>query len=344
MDGEDLGKAIKADPQLGETLLIMMTSMGKRGDAKRLHALGFSAYLTKPVKQSQLFDCLSTVLGMSHEPAAAQVLPLITRHTLNEAQRRQIRILLVEDNLTNQQVALRILEKLGFRANAVGNGREAVEALEQVPYDLVFMDVQMLVMDGFTATQTIRGGRTNVLNPEIPIIAMTAHAMKGDRERCIGAGMNDYISKPISPKDLAEVLDKWLNHIHKSQPAVPEPFPQKEEWLDGPLVFDRETLTDRLMGDEELVREICAGFLEDMTIQIRELRQSIERNDEDVARRMSHTIKGAAANVGAMALNAVALNMEKTAKAGQLEELVPVMSEMERQFDLLKIRMEETLI
>jgi two-component system, sensor histidine kinase and response regulator len=344
MDGEDLGKAIKADPSLSETLLIMMTSMGKRGDAKRLHAMGFSAYLTKPVKQSQLFDCLSTVLGMSNQPAAVQVPPLITRHTLNEAQRRQVRILLVEDNLTNQQVALRILEKLGFRADAVGNGREAVEALEQVPYDIVFMDVQMPVMDGFTATQTIRGGRAKVVNPEIPIIAMTAHAMKGDRERCLGAGMNDYISKPISPKDLAEALDKWLNHIPKSRPAVPAPFPQKEECLDGPLVFDRKTLTDRLMGDEELVREICAGFLEDMTIQIRELRQSIERSDGDVVGRLSHTIKGAAANVGAMALNAVALNMEKNAKAGQLVELVPVMSEMERQFDLLKIRMEENLL
>ena len=180
----------------------MMTSLGLRGDAKRLEEIGFSAYLTKPVKQSQLHDCLATVLGAaaSGEGAGDR---LITRHTLSEARRRNVRILLVEDNATNQQVALRILEKLGFRADAVANGQEAIRALENAPYDLVFMDVQMPVMDGFEATRLIRSGTTGCPKPRIPIIAMTAHAMKGDRERCLEAGMDDYVSKPISPQALA---------------------------------------------------------------------------------------------------------------------------------------------
>ena len=197
----------------------MMTSLGKRGDAKRLEAIGFSAYLTKPVKQSQLYDCLATVLGGGAAPAKTPETALVTRHTLHEARRRKVRILLAEDNLTNQQVALGILEKLGFRADAVANGREAIQALETIPYDIVFMDVQMPVMDGFEATRAIRSGKTGVPNPRIPIIAMTAHAMKGDRERCLEAGMDDYVSKPIAPQALAEALEKWVDTAQEQPPV-----------------------------------------------------------------------------------------------------------------------------
>jgi PAS domain S-box-containing protein len=243
MDGEALGRMIKGDPQLRDTLLMMMTSLGMRGDRKRLEAIGFAAYLTKPVKQSQLHDCLATVLvgaaASGKEPGAT----LITRHTLSEARRRNVRILLAEDNPTNQQVALGILEKLGFHAVAVADGQEAIEALERAPYDIVFMDVQMPVMDGFEATRLIREtesaraeggnlelergrgetGRAGIAVPptqvpglsphpsrRIPIIAMTAHAMKGDRERCLEAGMDDYIAKPIDPQALVDAIEKWM--------------------------------------------------------------------------------------------------------------------------------------
>ena len=168
-DGETLGRTIKADPELGGTLLVMLTSIGQRGDAKRLEEIGFAAYLTKPVRQSQLHDCLATVLGRSLGDGARPAGPsrsLVTRST--EARRRQVRILLAEDNTTNQQVALRLLEKLGFRADVVANGREAVEALETVPYDLVFMDVQMPVMDGFEATRGHSLGSARAPSPTRP--------------------------------------------------------------------------------------------------------------------------------------------------------------------------------
>jgi len=341
MDGESLGLAIKADPLFHETLIIMMTSLGKYGKMNRFSAMGFSACLTKPVKQAQLYDCLATILGGT-EPVKTPETSPVTQNTRSNAHRRQARILLVEDNMTNQQVALRILEKLGYRADAVNNGLEAIEALENALYHIVFMDIQMPVMDGFTATQIIRSGQTKVPDPQIPIIAMTAHAMNGDRKRCIEAGMNDYISKPIAHQALSKALDKWLVHVATAQPSASS-LPEDKTPLIGPPVFDREALMDRLMGDEDLVKEICMGFLGDMPIQINVLRQHIGRNDSTSAGGQSHTIKGAAANVGGMALSATALNMEKAAKAGRWDEIASIMSEMERQFDLLKNHMEKNI-
>ncbi len=214
-DGESLGRTIKADPELRDTHLVMISSVGQRGDAKRLKDIGFSAYLIKPVKQSQLYDCLAVVLG-GDPTAKTPDIALVTRHTLHEARRSKVRILLAEDNLTNQQVALGVLAKLGFNADTAANGREAIQALETVPYDIVFMDVQMPLMDGLEATRAIRSGKTGVPNPRIPIIAMTAHALKGDRERCLEAGMDDYISKPIAPQAVAEALEKWLEQCPKA--------------------------------------------------------------------------------------------------------------------------------
>jgi len=340
-DGESLGKAIKADPELRDTHLVMMSSLGTRGDAKRLKAIGFAAYLTKPVKQSQLYDCLAMVLGGGCAvPAKTQDTALITRHTLNEARRRKVRILLAEDNPTNQQVALAILEKLGFGADTVANGREAVQALETVPYDIVLMDVQMPEMDGFEATRAIRSGKTGVLNPKIPIIAMTAHAMKGDRERCLEAGMDDYISKPIAPQALAEALEKWGGTPQERSPAVAAPGGAAEPSA-GPPVFDRQAFMARLMGDEDLAKDIIAGFLEDVPKRIRTMRIHLDQGDAGSAGGQAHTIKGAAANVGGMALSAVASEIEEAGKAGRREELAALVPEMERQFALLKMRMTE---
>jgi PAS domain S-box-containing protein len=339
-DGESLGKAIKADPELRDTHLVMMSSLGTRGDARRLKAIGFSAYLIKPVKQSQLFDCLAMVLGGVAAPAKAPQAALITRHTLNEARRRKVRILLAEDNPTNQQVALGILEKLGFGADTVANGREAVHALETVPYDLVLMDVQMPEMDGFEATRAIRSGKTGVLDPKIPIIAMTAHAMKGDRERCLEAGMDDYISKPIAPQALAQALEKWAGNPREPSPAGAASRGAAEP-SGSPPVFDRQALMARLMGDEELARTIIAGFLEDVPKRILALRGHLDRGDAGSAGGQAHAIKGAAANVGGMALSAVASEIEEAGNAGRREELAALVPEMERQFTLLRTCMRE---
>ncbi len=205
MDGEALGRAIRADAKLADTAMVMLTSLGARGDAKQVAEIGFAGYLTKPVRHQELHGVLALALGA--EASSSQ--PIATRHAAREAlpifHGCRARILLAEDNITNQKVALGILKKLGLRADPVANGIEALEALRILPYDLVLMDVQMPEMDGLEATREIRK-----TSSRIPIIAMTAHAMEGDREMCLKAGMDDYVAKPISPKTLAQVLARWL--------------------------------------------------------------------------------------------------------------------------------------
>ena len=209
IDGEILGRRIKADPSLRSILLIMLTSIGARGDVQRLMEIGFAGYLNKPVKANQLLDCLLSVLGRSQRERILTPTPIITRHSLSEEKRRHIRILIAEDNVVNQKVAMRIVEKLGFRADCVANGREAVTAYGSVPYDIILMDCQMPELDGYEATREIRRIEA-IKRSDTPIIAMTANAMKGDRERCIEAGMDDYIAKPVTPTDIAIMLEKHL--------------------------------------------------------------------------------------------------------------------------------------
>jgi CheY-like chemotaxis protein len=210
MDGETLGKKIKEDPDLKDTRLVMMTSMGDRGDAKHFKKIGFAAYLTKPVKQSQLYDCLATVHGAQKEAEGERSMPIITRHSLAEDQKCKVRILLAEDNIINQKVALNILGNLGYRVEAVADGKEAIKALEMIPYDIVLMDCQMTKMNGYEATGEIRNPKSKVLDHQVPVIAMTANAMKGDREKCLKAGMDDYLSKPVKPQELSDMLEKWI--------------------------------------------------------------------------------------------------------------------------------------
>jgi PAS domain S-box-containing protein len=253
MDGDTVGRAIKADKRLADTRMVMLTSMGTRGDARRYQEIGFSAYTTKPIQHRELNAILSLTLVDRDETEPTKP-PITTRHTARETLKhistsetpgnrsasemlnlfagRKSRILLAEDNITNQLVALGILKKFGLRADAVANGVEVLRALETLPYDLVLMDVQMPEMDGIEATKRIRKNEKIMMSDEcgmmkeepeklaaysssihhssIPIIAMTAHVMQGDRERCLKAGMNDYISKPVTPEALAEILEKWL--------------------------------------------------------------------------------------------------------------------------------------
>ena len=214
MSGEALGRAIKADIALQETALVMLTSWGQRGDAARMSEIGFAGYLTKPIKLSQVFDCLVTVFSETSRQTGDNRTPLVTRHTLSEA-KQKVRILLVEDNVINQKLALRLLEKMGYRADVASNGKEGVEAVETNFYDLVLMDMQMPEMDGIQATKAIRmyEEQHSARSEHIPIVAMTANAMKGDRERCIEAGMDDYLSKPIRPQILQEVIKKYLCEV-----------------------------------------------------------------------------------------------------------------------------------
>jgi two-component system sensor histidine kinase/response regulator len=210
MDGETLGREIRKDPDLSGTALIMMTSVGFRGDAARMQEAGFSFYLMKPVKQADVLDTLQRVLGAKKGTKESRPGSLVTRHSISEARRHSIRILLAEDNPINQKMALHILQKLGYKADTVANGKDAIKALEQTVYDLVFMDVQMPEMDGFEATAIIRDPQSQVKNHRVPIIALTAHAMKEDKQRCMDGGMDGYVSKPIQPQALVDAIEKQL--------------------------------------------------------------------------------------------------------------------------------------
>jgi len=216
MEGHLLGEIIKTNPTVQDTLLILLSSHGIRGEATHTRMIGFAAYLTKPVKSSQLQNCLAMVIGSRQLKACDRPGQFITRHLINEELRRRTRILVAEDNIVNQKLALRILEKLGFRADAVANGSEAVQAVETIPYDLVFMDVQMPEMDGLAATGIIRE-REKITGKRLPIIALTAHALSGDRERFLAAGLDDYVAKPLKLEALVSAIDRQLGKKYASR-------------------------------------------------------------------------------------------------------------------------------
>ena len=343
-DGEDLGVAIKSDPALAGSELIMMTSMGSRGDAGRLESLGFAAYLTKPVKQSQVFDCLMVVLNRRERPDSRGPSRIITRHALADRDKRLVRILLAEDNPINQRVALKTLEKLGYRAEAVGNGAEAVEALGRGRYDLVLMDVQMPEMDGLEATRRIRDPHSAVRDHRVPIVALTAHAMKEDRDACLAAGMNDYLSKPIDPDQLAAVLARWAGQDPAPEPAVGHAgaapaaaaAPAVEARAEvaatsagEPPVFDEAVLLHLLGGDREAAAEITAEFLKDAPLQVAALHKAVAEGDAPLARRRAHTLKGASANVGAEALRAAARAAELAHADGPSQEAAELAEQLD---------------
>ena len=209
MDGRELARMIKSAPRIDSTSLILATSIPRRGDAAKMLDAGFAAYLIKPVKQSHLYDTIARLIGLRREEGTERKRELITRHTLREDARGQVKILVVEDNIVNQKVAVRMLERAGYRCDVAANGQEAVDALASIPYDLVLMDCQMPEMDGYEATRTIRK-REGPAARRTPIIAMTAHAMAGDREKCMAAGMDDYLSKPVTASALQEILHRHL--------------------------------------------------------------------------------------------------------------------------------------
>ncbi len=206
MDGMDLARAIKSDPSIAAIDLVLLTSVGIRGQGEEARRAGYAAYLTKPIRQAQLYDCLATVLDKSAE---RQPLPLVTRHSLAEAKAQmRTKVLVAEDGMVNQIVAVRMLEKLGCRVEVVANGHEAVDAFSRVTYDCIFMDCSMPGMNGYEATIAIRQ-REASSGVHIPIIAMTAKATQSDCEQCLAVGMDDYLSKPVKSSDFLAMLQKW---------------------------------------------------------------------------------------------------------------------------------------
>jgi PAS domain S-box-containing protein len=280
------------------------------------------------------------------ERAAANAgAPRVAGHAVADAQRRKLRLLLAEDNITNQKVAIKVLEKMGHRVDAVANGVEAIKALRTMPYDLVFMDVQMPEMDGLEATRRIRDPETGARDPRIPIVAMTAHAMKGDRERCLEAGMDDYVSKPISPQHVANAIARRLDgqpvpDLHgASRPAdgpgdagtAPSPGPAPEAAGD-PGLPDRASLLTRLGGDEEVFVEVIKIFLEDVPKQLSAMDDSLAAGDAKTLRRLAHTLKGSSGTAGAEALQRASLRLEEAAAAGDLAAAAPLVPPVKQLF------------
>jgi two-component system sensor histidine kinase/response regulator len=319
MDGMELGRAIKTNETTATLPLIMLTSMTQRGDAALAAASGFSAYLAKPIKNTQLQSCLATVLGAG--PAGASDGRVIPRHSLTEQTVRG-HILVVEDNPTNQKVILHMLTKLGHRANAVGNGLEALQALETIRYDLVLMDCQMPEMDGYDATRAIRAVDSRVLDRRIPIVALTAGAMKEDRERALEAGMDDYLSKPINVEKLTAMLERWLS-VGTSRPVSEQPEGSSRQ-EDGLPVFDQKHLISQLAGDRELARTIIQMATEDIPGYFDQLEQAIAAGNWKDAKRQAHTLKGLTAQIGGMKLSAQMKEVEDHLQGGGITDSATV--------------------
>jgi len=318
-----------------------MTSVGQRGDAARLEKEGFAAYLTKPVRQSQFYDCLATVLGPNQPPAGPRRRSIVTRHSLSEDQRCRARILVVEDNPTNQKVAVGILKKLGYRPDLAADGRQALEALRRQDYRLVLMDCQMPGLDGYEATRMIRSGAAEVINPRVPIVAMTAHAMAGEREKCLAAGMDDYVSKPIDPQTLADTIARWLQASRPDPPAR-EAKAATDEPRAQEAALDRQALCEKLLGDEELADEIASGFVADARSQIAAMRQTLDAADLQALGKKAHTLKGGAGNVCALPLHQAARQLEQAAKKNDGAAAQAALEKVIEEFGRLEDQMTQT--
>ncbi len=354
MDGEQLGKALKAEPCFSQMKLVMMTSMGYQGEAQYLADIGFSGYFPKPATTSDLFDALSVVAEGGE--ALQQAEPLVTHHYLktlshnkepvtkngdsimnNKSWVENPRVLLVEDNQVNQLVASGILANMGIRADIAVDGFAALSSLNQAsvdaPYILVLMDCQMPEMDGYEATCAIRSGKAGERYKTIPIIAMTANAMEGDREKCLEAGMDDYLSKPIDPELLFEKLQQWLPGVEEKPAAkkAAEHAPEPEL-----AVWDKEAVLKRIMGDEDLLNTIVKIFLDEAPTRIAELKQALESSDCEKICYLAHTIKGSAGNLSALHLQKQAALMEAAAKNENMEQVSILMPALQQAIEQLK--------
>jgi PAS domain S-box-containing protein len=273
--------------------------------------------------------------------AAAAVQSLQTPVAVPAA--RQARILLAEDNVVNQAVAVAMLTKLGYHADLVSNGVEALAALRQTDYDLVLMDCGMPEMDGYEATRRIRDGRAGIRNPLIPIVAITADAMSGDRDKCLAAGMSDYTAKPVEVQKLGDMLKKWLQpvaidlpHTALSSQADEIRPPASASAAELEAVFNPKEMLARLMGDQELAGKVIAAFLEDAPRQLRTLKATLEEGDAEGARRQAHTLKGAAATLSAETLRALCSEAQEAAAINDLERASILLPRMHEQFERLQ--------
>jgi two-component system, sensor histidine kinase and response regulator len=326
MDGFQVASWIQNSLGMGHSTIMMLSSSTRPGDVARCKKLGVAAYLMKPVRRGELLETILTVLG-SETPRSGKI-RISTKRPANE-RRRGFRILLVEDNPVNQTVALRLLEKQGHRVVVAGNGREALLALAKAPangFELILMDVQMPEMDGFEATAAIRAQERDT-ESHIPIVAMTAHAMKGDRERCLAAGMDEYISKPIRPADLLELVEQCVGVPVSTEAELAAPpageFPDRTKILE---LFD---------GDEQLVQEIAETFCMDCPLQLKAIGDAIREKDATAVERASHLLKGSVGCFGAPGAFHAAQRLENMGREGELSEAPEALAQLQEKVNTL---------
>ena len=311
MDGFTLAEKIQNNPAYSGAIIMMLTSAGQRGDAARCRELGITAYLTKPIRQSDLLDAIRVALG--RRAIRAQSPALLTRHSLRE-ERPTLRVLLAEDNEVNQKLVVRLLEKRGHACVVANNGRNALAILEKAGYagfDVVLMDVQMPEMDGLEATAAIRA-REKKSGGHLPIIALTAHAMKGDQERCMAVGMDAYVSKPIRPDELFQVIEHQLAlsgvaHLR----VVGRQFSAED--------FDAASVMDRVGGDFKVLQELTAIFWDDCPRMLSNIRKALEARSPADLSRAAHMLKGSVANFGSKSASDAALKLEMLWQSGTLK-------------------------
>ena len=343
MDGEVLARAIKTDRALQDTVLFLMTSSGQRGDAKRMAEAGFAAYLTKPVRPSLLVDALATAWAGR---ITGRETVLITRHSLAERevgtasqhpQKSLPRVLVAEDNPENQKVARLMLERMGCRVDTVANGKEAVEMAQSIAYDIVFMDCQMPEMDGYEATQEIR--RREAGARRVPIVALTAHAMEGDRQKCLQAGMDDYVSKPIRREAIREVLVRRLRSPRGLAPKGVQPASLKTVTEDFDPEFLANLRTLREEAGAEWVASLATSFVQHTGEKIASLRRALTSRDLAAAKFLAHDLKGSCATFGASSIAGACGELEAKVGSNSFAEIALLVELLER---LLR-RLENTL-
>jgi signal transduction histidine kinase/DNA-binding response OmpR family regulator len=308
MDGFELAQRIKHDPHLSGAMIMMLTSSGQHGDAARCRQLGIVAYLLKPIRKSELLSAILMVLGQASDSTRT----LVTQHNLRETT-SSIRILVAEDNHINQMVATRLLEKMGHQVIVAANGEDAVSLATKQPFDLIFMDVQMPKMDGLVATGKIREWE-QTSGIHIPIVAMTARAMKGDRERCLESGMDGYITKPISSKEVEEVIR------HTIKPAAVANTKDQETAISrSASSWDPQQALERVDGSEELLQEIIKIVLQETPSSIAKLGDAVADGKPEVVERVAHGLKGELSYLGDLPLLEDVKALEQMGHTGDLQ-------------------------
>ncbi len=340
MDGLALVLAIKAEPLIASTRLIVLTSLGHRLSTATMQETGISACLVKPLRQPRLFDCLVDVMSLSGagtvQPLSSDTLDVSSASAL--AAGKSVRILLAEDNMVNQRLAVKQLKKLGYNADAVADGGEVLNAVDRIRYDIIFMDCQMPEMDGYEVTRRIREKEKERLQPpDAPayIIALTANVLHGDREKCLAAGMNDYLTKPLHLSDLEGVLQRALLKVHPASRPQPE---RPEADLDQAVLAGLRELREPNQPDP--LKELAELFVRDARTRLQRMETAIAQKDAPGLAAAAHTLKGSASNLGARHLAFLCVSLEKQAKTGDLTESANILLEVKREFQAV----EQTLL